>query len=92
MLEADQLQKAIEGPHRCSARLVQSVPVKETHRGAAVWEGIVRAPIEGTPDKRRFFAVMHQPRVTGFDRHSGAYPGASLANGLYHLSTFLPIR
>jgi hypothetical protein len=32
MIEADQLQKAIEGLHRCSARLVQSLPVKETNK------------------------------------------------------------
>ena len=81
MIEADQLQKAIEGLHRCSARLVRSVPVKETHDGDAVWDGVVHvfdleghptasrvyawsSPIEGTPDQRRFFAVLHQPPVT----------------------------
>ena len=75
------LQKAIEGLHRCSARLVRSVPVKETHEGAAVWDGIVHvfdlaghpaatriyawsSPIAGTPDQRRFFAVLHQGQVT----------------------------
>jgi hypothetical protein len=80
-LEADQLQKAIEGLHRCSARLAQSVPVKETHDGATVWEGVVHvfdleghptasrvyawsSPIEETTDKRRFFAVLHQPPIT----------------------------
>jgi hypothetical protein len=79
--EVDQLQKAIEGLHRCSARLVQSVPTKQTHKGAAVWEGVVHvfdleghptasrayawsSPIEETTDKRRFFAVLHQPPVT----------------------------
>jgi hypothetical protein len=79
--EVDQLQKAIEGLHRCSARLVRSVPVKETHEGATVWEGVVHvfaleghpkatrvyawsSPIEGTPDGRRFFAVLHEPPVT----------------------------
>jgi hypothetical protein len=69
------------GVHRCSARWARSVPVKETHEGDAVWEGVVHvfdfeghptatslyawsSPIEGTPDQRRFFAVLHQPRVT----------------------------
>ena len=33
MIEADQLQKAIEGLHRCSARLAESVPIKEWHEG-----------------------------------------------------------
>jgi hypothetical protein len=80
-VEVDQLQKAIEGLHRCSARLVQSVPIKQTHKGAAVWEGVVHvfdleghptasrayawsSPIEETTDKRRFFAVLHQPPIT----------------------------
>ena len=80
-VEADQLQKAIEGLHRCAARLAQSVPIRETHDGAAVWEGVVHvfdleghptasrayawsSPIEETTDKRRFFAVLHQPPVT----------------------------
>lgn len=35
------IKKAIEGLHRCTARLVQSVPVNETHDGVAVWEGVV---------------------------------------------------
>jgi hypothetical protein len=81
MIEADQLQKAIEGLHRCSARLAESVPIKEWHEGNAVWEGVVHvfdleghptasrvyawsSPIEETTDKRRFFAVLHQPPVT----------------------------
>jgi hypothetical protein len=80
-VDADQVQKAIEGLHRCSARLAQSVPVKQTHKGAVVWEGVVHvfdleghptatrlyawsSPVEGTPDERRFFAVLHQPPVT----------------------------
>jgi hypothetical protein len=58
--------------HECSAQLAQSV--------TTVWEGIVHvfeleghpkttrayawsSPIEGS-DKRRFFAVLHQPPIT----------------------------
>jgi hypothetical protein len=79
-VEADQLQKAIEGLHRCSAGLAQSVPVKETHDGATVWEGVVHVfDLTGHPtasrayawsspiegsDTRRFFAVLHQGPVT----------------------------
>jgi hypothetical protein len=40
-IELDQLQKAIEGLYRCSAQLVQSVPVKETHNGATIWNDVV---------------------------------------------------
>jgi hypothetical protein len=66
--------------HNCSARLVQPVPIRETFERKAVWEGVVHvfaltghpaatqayawsSPIEGS-DKRRFFAVLHQPPVT----------------------------
>src|ERR1700676_3882907 len=79
--DTDQLRKAIEGLHRCTARLVRSEPIQQTHRGTAVWEGVVHvfdlvghpkasrayawsSPIEGTPDGRRFFAVLHEPPVT----------------------------
>jgi hypothetical protein len=36
-----ELQQAVERMHCCSARLAQSVPIKETHAGATVWEGVV---------------------------------------------------
>jgi hypothetical protein len=77
---ADQLQQAVERQHRCKARLAQSMPVKETHAGTVVWEGVVHVfDLEGHPtasrayawsspiegnDKRRFFAVLHLPPIT----------------------------
>jgi hypothetical protein len=73
------LKKAVESQHGGAATLAQSVPVKETHAGAVVWEGIVhvfdlkdhptasRAYAWSSPiegsDKRRFFAVLHQGPV-----------------------------
>jgi hypothetical protein len=79
-LDHKQLQQAVERLHHCSARLTQSVPVTEAHKGATVWEGVVHvfdltghpmatrayawsSPIEGS-DKRRLFAVLHQPPIT----------------------------
>ena len=75
----DQLQKVVESQHGGTATLAQSVPVKETHAGAVVWEGNVhvfdladhptasRAYAWSSPiegsDKRRFFAVLHQGPV-----------------------------
>jgi hypothetical protein len=64
---ARQLREAVESRHGGTATLAQSVPVKETHAGAVVWDGIVHvfdltgwsSPIEGLR-KRRFFAVLHQ--------------------------------
>jgi hypothetical protein len=79
-VSTDQLKHAIESQHGGHAALAQSVPVKESHNGATVWEGVVHvfdltghptasrayawsSPIEGS-DKRRFFAVLHQPPIT----------------------------
>jgi hypothetical protein len=76
----DQLKRAVETQHGCTATYVQSVPVKETFGDKTVWEGTVHvfkinghprarqayawsSPIEGS-DKRRFFAVLHQPPIT----------------------------
>jgi hypothetical protein len=78
-IEADQLRQAVERMHGGTARLIQSVPVKETHQGATAWEGVVhvfeladhptatRAYGWSSPiegsDKRRFFAVLHVPPI-----------------------------
>ena len=79
-VDTGQLKRAVEAQHACTATLIQSVPVKETFEEETVWEGIVHvfkihghprarmvyawsSPIEGS-DKRRYFAVLHQPPVT----------------------------
>jgi hypothetical protein len=79
MSKEQQLRKAVERMHGGTATLAQSVPVRETFEGKTVWEGVVHvfdlaghptstrayawsSPIEGST-KRRFFAVLHQPRV-----------------------------
>ena len=76
-----ELKHGVERMHGCTARLAQSVPVKEGHEGATVWEGVVHVfDLSGHPtakrayawsspidgsDKRRFFAVLHLGPVTG---------------------------
>jgi hypothetical protein len=76
----DQLQQAVERQHNCTARLIQSVPVREKFARGTVWEGVVHIfEITGHPkakqayawsspiegsDKRRFFAVLHVPPIT----------------------------
>jgi hypothetical protein len=71
----DHLKIAIESQHGGLATFTQSVPVRETHNGQTVWEGVVHVfDLEGHPeatrayawsspiegsDKRRFFAVLH---------------------------------
>jgi hypothetical protein len=78
-VDTGQSKRAVEAQHACTATLIQSVPVKETFEDETVWEGIVHvfkihghprasmayrsSPIEGS-DKRRYFAVLHQPPVT----------------------------
>jgi hypothetical protein len=79
-LDADQLREAVELMHNCKARLVQSVPVKQSFVGQSVWEGVVQVfDLEGHPtakrayawssavegsERRRFFAVLHAPPIT----------------------------
>ncbi len=65
----DELKRAVDNMHHCSAHLVQSVPIREKFERKVVWDGTATrayawsSPIEGS-DKRRFFAVLHQPPVT----------------------------
>ena len=77
---ASELAQAVERMHPCKATLAQSVPVRERHGDATVWEGVVHVfDLTGHPkatrayawsspiegsDKRRFFAVLHQGPVT----------------------------
>jgi hypothetical protein len=78
-VEVNQLREAIEGMHGGSARLAQSVPVREIFKGRTVWEGVVHVfDLAGHPTatrayawsspiessaKRRFFAVLHTARI-----------------------------
>jgi len=78
-VDIGELQRTVEHQHHCKARLVQSVPVKETHGADTVWEGVVHVfDIYGNDKataayawssplegttKRRFFAVLHQGPV-----------------------------
>jgi hypothetical protein len=78
-VDTDELKNSIESQHGGLAMLAQSVPVKETHAGAVVWEGVVHVfDLKGHPtasrayawsspiegsDKHRFFAVLHQGPV-----------------------------
>ena len=75
-----ELKHAIESQHGGAATLVQSVPVRETFEGKAVWEGVVHVfDLAGNPKatrayawsspiegskKRRFFAVLHMGAIT----------------------------
>jgi hypothetical protein len=75
----EELKRAIESTHGGTATLIQSVPIRETHAGSVVWEGVVHVfSLAGHPKatrayawsspiegsaKRRFFAVLHVPPI-----------------------------
>lgn len=77
--EIRHLRATTERMHHCRATLAQSVPVRECHGNATVWEGVVHVfDLTGHPkanrayawsspiegsDKRRFFAVLHEGPV-----------------------------
>jgi hypothetical protein len=79
-VETNQLRQAVERLHAGDARLVQSVPVRESFYGKLVWEGEVHVfDLDGNPKatrayawsspiegstKRRFFAVLNIPPIT----------------------------
>ena len=79
MTESTQLREVVERMHGGTATLAQSVPVRETFEGQAVWEGVVHVfDLAGHPSatrayawsspiegstKRRFFAVLHTERI-----------------------------
>lgn len=74
-VSSDQLKAAVEGQHGGKATLISAEPVKETHDGKTVWEGVVhvfdlddhpsatRAYAWSSPvpgsKRRRFYAVLH---------------------------------
>ena len=69
-VEADHLKRAVESQHGGSATLAQSVPVRETHDGQTVWEGVVHVfDLAGQPKATRAYA-WSSPIEGGTKRHS----------------------
>jgi hypothetical protein len=78
-VSADQLKRAVESQHGGKATFVQAVPVHEEYGGQTMWDGVVwvfdlkgsnggafRAyalSCERQNGKRRFFTVLHSPKV-----------------------------
>jgi hypothetical protein len=51
------LLDTIESLYHCRAKLAQTVPVRETFRGQAVWDGMVHVfYLEGHPEATRAYA------------------------------------
>ena len=76
----DELCKAVEEQHDCTARFAEVKTVDERFEGKPVWQGVVHVfDLSGHPtasrayawsspiegsSKRRFFAVLHVPPIT----------------------------
>jgi hypothetical protein len=91
------LQFAVESQHGSKASPAQSVPVKETHNGQTVWEGVVHVfDLEGHPkaarayawsspiegsDKRRFFAVLRMGAIRSPRERYGRRSWRSIERG-----------
>ena len=57
----EELQNIIRHLHGAEAKHVESVPVKETHQGKTVWEGIVEVfDLHGHPKASRAYAWAHE--------------------------------
>ena len=57
----EELKDVIRRVHDLDAEHVETVPVKETFRGATVWEGEVEVfDVRGHPKARRCFAWSYQ--------------------------------
>lgn len=53
----DEMAKHVENMHGVPARFVESVPVKEMHEGAIVWDGAVQVfDLIGHPKTKRAYA------------------------------------
>jgi hypothetical protein len=78
-VDTGELKQAVENMHGGTATLAQTVPIRETFKGVAVWDGVVHVfDLAGHPTatqayawsspiegstKRRFFAVLHTERI-----------------------------
>ena len=69
------LQQAVERMHCCSVRLAQSVPIKETHAGATVWEGVVHVfdlvllsqKVAANDGENHLFGKIHTSAMGGWN-------------------------
>ena len=56
-IDPSELKNAVERMHHCSARLIQSVPIREWFEHETVWEGAVHVfDLEGHPTASRAYA------------------------------------
>jgi len=57
----EELQDVIKKLHNAEARHLESVPVKERHKGQTVWEGVVEVfELIGHPKASKIYAWTHE--------------------------------
>src|ERR1035441_8107530 len=60
MTHIDELRDVIHSLHKATAAHVESVPVKEMHKGKTVWDGVVEVfDLVGHPKANRVYAWAH---------------------------------
>jgi hypothetical protein len=60
MTHIDELRDVIHRLHGAKAKHVESVPVKESHGGQTVWDGVVEVfHLKGHPRTDRVYAWIH---------------------------------
>ena len=67
----EELKATIRRVHGTDSTHIESVPVKESHRGKTVWEGVVEIfELHGHPKATHAYAWAHQADEPGtFKRH-----------------------
>jgi hypothetical protein len=64
------LREVVQRLHGVEAKHVESVPVKETHQGKTVWDGVVEVfDLVGHPKTHRVYAWTHQTDEPGNIKH-----------------------
>src|SRR5258707_1039866 len=73
----DELKRAVDNMHHCSAHLVQSVPIREKFERKVVWDGVIHLLHRKTSAE---FKLGHYPRVVGVDLLQArfAYPSRAI--------------
>lgn len=70
MTYIEELRDAIHHLHGAKATHVESVPVKETHQGKTVWNGVVEVfDLIGHPKTHRVYAWSHETDKPGKPKH-----------------------
>jgi hypothetical protein len=64
------LRETIQRLHGAEAKHVESVPVKEQHKGQTVWDGVVEVfDLVGHPKTHRVYAWSHETEKPGKPKH-----------------------